>query len=103
MNVFICIPTNTERIFDKISKVKRQLEQDYGEEVIVLPLIDSTHFNSMLNYLAVDLNNIAKADLVYVAKGWQDSRECRIECMCALEYSKQVVFEDELCEDFPKE
>ena len=39
-----------------------------------------------LEYLARSLMDMAKADIVYFAHGWEKSRGCQIEHECAVQY-----------------
>ena len=44
-----------------------------------------------LEYLARSIKDLAKADIAYFARGWQDARGCKIEHECAVEYGIYVI------------
>lgn len=39
-----------------------------------------------LEYLARSIADLAKADVAYFAKGWDEKRGCKIEYECATQY-----------------
>lgn len=76
---------------DAIVKAKDVL----GEDVEVL----KTFFNleegtPPLVYLAKSIEYLAKADIVYFAKGWQNARGCKIEHDCAIAYGVDYIYGD---------
>ena len=97
MKVFISQPMSgrtDEEILIKRNEIVNKLKEEYGE----VEILDSffTDFNpdvKPLEYLAKSIGYLAKADLAYFAKGWQDTRGCRIEHICAIEYGIQTVEE----------
>lgn len=67
-----------------ITKAKELL----GEEVEVIDTF-YTDFSSdakPLEYLARSITDLAKADVAYFAKGWDEKRGCKIEYECATQY-----------------
>lgn len=59
-----------------------------GEEVEVIDTF-YTDFSSdakPLEYLARSIADLAKADVAYFAKGWEEKRGCKIEYECAIQY-----------------
>lgn len=45
-------------------------------------------------YLVKSLEYLANADCVFFMKGWEKARGCKIEHEVAVEYGKQVFYED---------
>lgn len=45
-------------------------------------------------FLGISLELLAMADIAYFAKGWEESRGCRIEHQCALDYGIPMIIED---------
>ena len=69
---------------DAITKAKELV----GEEVEVIDTF-YTDFSSdakPLEYLARSIADLAKADVAYFAKGWDEKRGCKIEHECAVQY-----------------
>lgn len=44
-----------------------------------------------LEYIARSIEFMAKADVVYFAKGWEEARGCKIEYQCATEYGLTII------------
>lgn len=59
-----------------------------GEEIEVLEtFFDYLEPNKKpLHYLAKSLEYLAEADIAYFLPGWENSRGCKIEHRCAVEY-----------------
>ena len=77
-----------EEILAVRAQVKREVEASWMEKVIV---IDSFIQNAPVDakplwYLGKSLELLSTADIAYFAKGWEESRGCRIEHECAQEY-----------------
>lgn len=100
MKLFISQPMRgltDEEILAVRQKAKADVENLLGVEVEVL----DTFFQGApadaqpLWYLGESIKLLGEADLVYFTKGWQANRGCRIERMCAFEYGKSWLEEDE--------
>ena len=44
-----------------------------------------------LEYIARSIEFMAKADVVYFAKEWEEARGCKIEYQCATEYGLTII------------
>lgn len=47
-----------------------------------------------LGYLAYSIKKLSEADVAYFGKGWQDSRGCKIEHECALQYGIKILLSE---------
>ena len=93
--IFISQPMGG-RSDDEINAERRRVieiaRQKFGEVDVL-----ETFFSNFgpaakpLDYLARSIESLAKADVAIFAPGWQDSRGCRIEHQCALEYGILVM------------
>ena len=45
-------------------------------------------------YLSKSIEYLAQADVVFFMKGWEYARGCKIEHQVAIEYGKEVVYEN---------
>lgn len=45
-------------------------------------------------YLSKSIEYLAQADVVFFMKGWEYARGCKIEHQIAIEYGKEVVYEN---------
>lgn len=82
-----------EEILREREKAIASAQKHLGEEVEV---IDSFVQNSPaeakpLWFLGKSLELLSTADVVYFAKGWEETRGCRIENTCAIEYGITVI------------
>lgn len=59
-----------------------------GDEIEVLETFydDFSPDAKPLEYLGRSISDLARADVAYFAKGWDSTRGCKIEHMCAVEY-----------------
>lgn len=60
-------------------------------EVIDSFYTDFSENANPLEYLARSIADLAKADLVYFADGWENARGCKIERLCAQEYGLTII------------
>lgn len=91
-NVFISQPMRGktgEEIRAEREKAVEAVKAVVNDEVEVLDSYfdDFDVDGNPLEYLAKSIALLAKADVVYFAKGWKDARGCRIEHICAVEYA----------------
>ena len=82
-----------EDILEERQKAIKSAEEKIGEPVEV---IDSFFEKAPVDakplwFLGKSLELLAGADIAYFAKGWQDSRGCKIENTCAIEYGISVI------------
>ena len=55
----------------------------------IAKLVDKLNYKSL--YIEID---IGKVDAVYFMKGWEKARGCKIEHEVAVQYEKQVFYEN---------
>lgn len=91
MKIFISQPMSNrsnEQILNErnciIDKIDRQLNTPY--EIIDSFFDDVYHNENALFYLGKSIELMSQADLVYFARGWEQSRGCNIEHECAKRY-----------------
>lgn len=80
--------TDTEILTERESTILKAKEL-VGEDVQVIDTFytDFSKDAKPLEYLARSIADLAKADVAYFAKGWKEKRGCKIEHLCATEYS----------------
>ena len=89
-NVFISQPMRGktgEEIRAEREKAVKAVKAFVNDEVEVLDSYFDDFDGNPLEYLAKSIELLAKADVAYFAKGWKDARGCRIEHICAVEYT----------------
>lgn len=101
--VFISMPMrglSDEQILENREKVIQDVRRRFGSDVMFVSSIigggNQVHIesdNTALKYLAMSIDMLVDADLVYFCKGYQKARGCTIEHMCALEYGKEIMYE----------
>lgn len=52
------------------------------------------NIDEAIYYLSKSIEFIGKVDVVYFMKGWEKARGCKIEHEVAVEYDKQVFYEN---------
>lgn len=96
--VFISQPMRgktDEEILKEREKAIKMLKKIIKEEFEVLETVfDDFDENAQpLNYLARSIDFLAKADIAYFVKGWENARGCKIENECAKEYNKTCIYD----------
>lgn len=81
-----------EQIREERTKLILKLESE-GHEVIDT-VLDISENKSPIFYLAKSIELLDKADAVVFMPGWQQARGCKIEHEVAVEYGKQVFYEN---------
>lgn len=91
MKVFISQPMyglSDNQILDIRDSIKAFLEQN-GFEVIDSFLKDDD--KNRIEMLGKSIELLGKADYIYMAKGWKESKGCRIEHAVAREYGIPII------------
>lgn len=89
--LFISQPMNgksDEEILAERREAVERAEEVIGEKVEVLETFytDFSPNAKPLEFLARSISDLAKADIAFFAKGWNERRGCKIEHQCAVEY-----------------
>lgn len=95
MKAFISQPMRgrtDEEILAERDDIECRLREEFGEVEILETFYDDFAPEAKpLEYLARSISDLAKADVAYFAKGWQNARGCKIENMCAIEYGIHTI------------
>lgn len=85
-----------EEIFVEREKAITKAKELVGEPIEVIDsFIKSAPVDANpLWYLGESLKFLAKADIAYFAKGWEDTIGCKIEFMCTIGYNIESIIED---------
>lgn len=94
--LFISQPMNgksDEEILAERREAVERAEEVIGEKVEVLETFytDFSPNAKPLEFLARSISDLAKADIAFFAKGWNERRGCKIEHQCAVEYGIPVI------------
>ena len=83
-----------EQIREERKALVEALERE-GDEVIDTVFEKAPSDEDMAIYmLSQSIRFIGKVDAVYFMKGWENARGCKIEHQVAVEYGKQVYYEN---------
>lgn len=82
-----------EEIREKRKQVVNMLENQ-GFNVIDTIIEDFTDKIDPIFYLVKSLEYLANANYVYFMKGWEKAKGCKIEHEVAVEYGKEVIYEN---------
>ena len=77
---------------ENIEKILR----DEGFEVVDTIISEKAPANEdeAIFYLAESVHFIGKVDMIFFMKGWEKARGCKIEHQIAVEYGKEVKYEN---------
>lgn len=88
-----------EDVVSHYNEIKSQLEED-GYEVVdtlfdvdEMELIKSGIVHIPIYYLARSIEELSRCDLLFLCKGWEQARECRIEKQVAQLYDVEIKYE----------
>lgn len=85
----------SEQIRKERKMLIRQLELNEYEVVdTVINEEPPKNIDEAIYYLSKSIEFIGKVDAVYFMKGWEKARGCKIEHEVAVEYDKQVFYEN---------
>lgn len=100
IKIFISQPmkdkTNQE-IEEERKKIIKKIRKYFGEvEVIDSFFKDAPHDAKPLWFLGKSLELLSNANVIVLGKGWKNSRGCRIEHECAVQYGISVIYIENL-------
>ena len=75
------------------AKAIENIKRLYGDDVEII----DNYFDSdekPLFKLGKSIELLSKADIIYLCKGWNRARGCKIEYMCASDYDIKIIFEE---------
>ena len=98
--IFISQPMKdktSQEIEQERKKIIEKVERYFGEiEVIDSFFKDTPHDAKPLWFLGKSLELLSNADVIILGKGWENSRGCRIEHECAIQYGIKVAYIENL-------
>ena len=98
--IFISQPMKdktSQEIEQERKKIIEKVERYFGEiEVIDSFFKDEPHDDKPLWFLGKSLELLSNADVIILGKGWENSRGCRIEHECAIQYGIKVAYIENL-------
>lgn len=87
--IFISIPPDFEAMRDTFTALVKDYLRDSIETETNINLFNSEP--TPLDKLNEHIQQIKKADYVIFAGDWADNFMCRIECICAVNYDKNIL------------
>lgn len=83
---------------EEIKKEREHLvkEIESNGDIVLDTIFDTAPKDSdeAIWYLSKSIEYLAQADVVFFMKGWEYARGCKIEHQVAVEYGKEVVYEN---------
>lgn len=86
--------TNEEIRLERQEIIKKL--NNMGYDVVDTIISDETpqNCNEAIYYLSKSIEFISKVDCVYFMHGWEKARGCKIEHQVAVEYGKEIMYEN---------
>lgn len=96
MKVFISQPSH--RLGEREIKLNRlraieNIKSLYGNDVEIIDSYFNNNEKPLFN-LGKSIELLSTADVIYLCKGWNKERGCKIEYMCASDYDIKIIFEE---------
>lgn len=83
---------------EQIKKERERLvkEIENNGDIVLDTVFDTAPKNvdEPIYYLSKSIEYLAQADVVFFMKGWEKTRGCKIEHEVAVEYGKEVIYEN---------
>lgn len=99
--VFISLPMNGYSN-ENIEQRKQQIIEKLGPEFVDIAMVSPVYMhytnsgtNEALSWLGASIMQMANANYVYFAPGWENARGCRIEHECAVQYDMPILTEED--------
>lgn len=96
MKVYLSIPItgkDEKKQREKADKIKLALSKAGHEPVNPFDIMPGKKNPDWFDYMCSDLRELDKCDAIYLCKGWQQSKGCRLERFYAEEHGKRLMFE----------
>lgn len=79
----------------KLNKLKaiENIKRLYGDDVEIIDNYFDDNEKPLFK-LGKSIELLSKADIIYLCKGWNKERGCKIEYMCASDYDIKIIFEE---------
>jgi hypothetical protein len=76
-------------------KVLVQEFEDNGYEVLDTVFDEAPkNVDEAIWFLSKSIEYLAQADIIFFMKGWEKARGCKIEHQIAVEYDKEIIYEN---------
>lgn len=107
--IYISIPITGKEdvVFERASIAKAALLGLGYEPLCPLDLNketkEHTELQNVAEFMGNDIKNIILSDGIYMCKGWESSRGCQVEWLCAKLYGKKILYEGAVTQLLPSE
>ena len=96
MKVFISQPMKgltKQEIKLNRAKAIENIKSIYGNDIEIIDNYFGGNEKPLFK-LGKSIELLLKADIIYLCKGWNKVRGCKIEYMCASDYDIKIIFEE---------
>ena len=79
----------------KLNRLKaiENIKRLYGDDVEIIDNYFGGNEKPLFK-LGKSIELLSKADIIYLCKGWNKARGCKIEYICASDYDIKIIFEE---------
>lgn len=85
----------TNELIKEERKVLVQEFEDKGYEVLDTVFDEAPkNVDEAIWFLSKSIEYLAQADIIFFMKGWEKARGCKIEHEIAVEYDKEIIYEN---------
>lgn len=85
----------TNELIKEERKVLVQEFEDRGYEVLDTVFDEAPkNVDEAIWFLSKSIEYLAQADIIFFMKGWEKARGCKIEHEIAVEYDKEIIYEN---------
>ena len=85
----------TNELIKEERKVLVQEFEDKGYEVLDTVFDEAPkNVDEAIWFLSKSIEYLAQADIIFFMKGWEKARGCKIEHQVAIEYGKEIIYEN---------
>ena len=85
----------TNELIKEERKVLVQEFEDKGYEVLDTVFDEAPkNVDEAIWFLSKSIEYLSQADIIFFMKGWEKARGCKIEHQVAVEYGKEIIYEN---------
>ena len=85
----------TNELIKEERKVLVQEFEDNGYEILDTVFDEAPkNVDEAIWFLSKSIEYLAQADIIFFMKGWEKARGCKIEHEIAVEYDKEIIYEN---------
>ena len=104
--IYISLPMSGQEdtIWTRYVKAELELKNKFGDSIEIKGPYNIRDFKEPENfeydrdwcyYMAKDVEDLLRSDVIYLTKGWSKSKGCRVEKAISIEMGKEIIYAED--------